>query len=129
MMSTLSGFRRTSYTGWLSLTAAPRCGDDQKHSLEALPTFPAGTIDGVLLKDAYLFLECRHLRTIDGFGENCLIAGEIVAAHADSAFLCSSERDAMELILENPLMAYVSPGRFAAVSRTNAFPFPANMKK
>src|SRR5262247_1436526 len=30
-----------------SLAAAPRCGDDTKPSLLALPTFPASQIDGV----------------------------------------------------------------------------------
>ena len=58
-----------------------------------------------------------------------LITGEIIAACAEPGFVRSSERDSMELIAENPLLAYVSPGRFAAIERTNAFPFPADMKK
>ena len=63
-----------------SLSAAPRCDDDSKPSLQALPTIPATAVEGVLLKDSYLFLECELDRIIDGFGKNSLIAGRIVAA-------------------------------------------------
>ena len=34
-----------------------------------------------------------------------------------------------ELVHESPLFAYLAPGRFASIDRSNAFPFPANMKK
>jgi len=55
--------------------------------------------------------------------------GLSIAAYAEPDFVRSSERDSMELLAENPLLAYVSPGRFASIERTNAFPFPADMKK
>ena len=35
-----------------SLAAAPRCEDDQKHSLQAIPTFPARKVAGVLVETA-----------------------------------------------------------------------------
>src|SRR5215831_11966329 len=60
-----------------SLAAAPRCGDDSKPSLLALPTFPASQVDGVFVCDAYLFLECTLDRIVDGFGVNSLIIGRI----------------------------------------------------
>ena len=66
---------------------------------------------------------------MDGFGENCLITGEIIAAYAEPEFLRSTEIDDQELVHDSPLFAYLAPGRFAAIDRSNAYPFPANMKK
>jgi len=66
---------------------------------------------------------------VSGFGENCLITGEIVAAYADERYLRSSETDDQETIHASPLFAYLAPGRFATIDRSNAFPFPESMKK
>jgi hypothetical protein len=33
------------------------------------------------------------------------------------------------VIHDSPLLAYLAPGRFATIDRSNAFPFPAEMKK
>ena len=100
-----------------------------KPILEYFDTFPAEKIDGAFIEDAYLYFECRHFKTVGGFGENCLITGEIVAARAESSFIRASEHDSQDLIHESPLFAYLSPGRFAAIDTSNAFPFPAEMKK
>ena len=67
----------------------------------------------------------RWGRTYEGYSED----PEIVAAYAEPEFLRSSEIDDQELVHDSPLFAYLSPGRFAAIERSNAFPFPANMKK
>lgn len=112
-----------------SLSASARHRDGGKPVLDYLPTTAARTIDGVVIEDAYLYLECRHLKTVDGFGDNCLIIGRIVAAYGDPRFLRASERDDQDLIRESPLFAYLAPGRFATIDTTNAFPFPADMKK
>ena len=60
--------------------------------LQSFPTFPAKKIDGEFIEDAYLFLECKHYKTVDGFGENCLITGEVIAAyaHPDTSAAASS---------------------------------------
>ena len=121
-------YPKPSQVLYSSLAASPRT-DGHKPVLDLYDTFPAKYVDGEFIEDAYLFFECRHFRTYHDFGENCLITGEIIAACAEPGFVRSSERDSMELIAENPLLAYVSPGRFAAIERTNAFPFPADMKK
>ncbi len=97
--------------------------------LDYFATFPATEIDGAFIQEAYLFFECRHFKTVDGFGENCLITGEIIAARADRAFLRSSEIDDQEIIHGSPLLVYLAPGRFATIDRSNAFPFPADMHK
>ncbi len=65
-----------------SLAAAPRCEDLSKPSLLVLPTFPARTLDLVLVKGCYLFLECSLHSILDGFGANSLIIGTVVAASA-----------------------------------------------
>lgn len=109
-----------------SLAASRREDDGTKPSLYALPTFPASEVDGIFIEDAYLFLECVLDRIVDDFGENSLIAGRVVAAHVNEDYLRISERDDNDLIHESPLLAYLSPGRYARVEDSNSFPFPAD---
>jgi flavin reductase (DIM6/NTAB) family NADH-FMN oxidoreductase RutF len=116
-------FPRPSQILVTSLTAAPRCGNDIKPSLDVVPTVPAQQVAGVLLQDAYLGLECEMDRIVDGFGDNSLIAGKVVAAYGDEAALRSSERDDQDVILQSPLLAYLSPGRYALVDHSQSFPF------
>ncbi|HSM80951.1 MAG TPA: flavin reductase [Nodosilinea sp.] len=106
-----------------SLTAAPRCDDDHKPALAALPTVKAKGVEGVFLQDAYLCLDCALDRIVDGFGENSLIAGKILAAQVDEAALRLSARDDQDLLRQAPLLAYLSPGRFATIDHSQAFPF------
>ena len=112
-----------------SLAASPRCEHGEKPVISYLPTFPATEIDGEFVRDGYLFFECRHYKTVGGFGENCLITGEIIAAFADDDFLRHSEADDQETIHDAPLFAYLAPGRFSTIDRSNAFPFPESMKR
>lgn len=114
---------------YASLAASPRLAGGPKTILDSFATFPATKITGEFIEDAYLYLECRHTRTIDGFGDNCLITGEVVAAYCHADYVRSCQIDDMQLIHEAPLMAYLPPGRFASISRSNAFPFPAHMKR
>jgi len=111
------------------LAASPRSEFGDKPILDCFETFPAKKIEGQFIEEAYLYFECRHFKTIDGFGSNCLITGEIIAAYADREVLRADEIDDQELIHSSPLFAYLPPGRFAAIDRSNAFPFPADMKK
>ena len=122
-------FPKPSQILYSSLAASPRYSDGSKMVLQSFDTFPATKVDGEFIKDAYLFLECKHHKTIDGFGENCLITGEVIAAYADPDYVRSEEYDDQDLINKAPLFAYLPPGRFATIDKTNAFPFPAHMKK
>ena len=79
-----------------SLAASPRQAGHQKPVIDYFATFPASIVDGEFIEDAYLYFECRHFKTIDGFGDNCLITGEIVAARAEPDFLRSGEIDDQE---------------------------------
>jgi flavin reductase (DIM6/NTAB) family NADH-FMN oxidoreductase RutF len=112
-----------------SLAASPRARGGAKPILEYFQTFPAREIDGDFVEDGYLYFECRHFKTVGGFGENCLITGEIIAAYGDDDFLRHAEADDQETIHGSPLLAYLAPGRFATIDRSNAFPFPESMKK
>lgn len=112
-----------------SLAASPRCDDQSKRALDSLKTFPAETVDGRLLEDAYLYIECELDRIVDGFGKNSLIAGRIVGAQVAANALRGEDRDDQELLSDSPLLAYLSPGRYAAIERSNSFPFPAGMRK
>jgi len=112
-----------------SLAASPRGDHGDKPVIECFRTFPATRVDGHFIEDGYLFFECLHHKTVGGFGENCLITGEIVAGWADDDYLRHSEADDQETIHDSPLFAYLAPGRFATIDRSNAFPFPESMKK
>ncbi len=115
-----------------SLTATPRRdgeGADNKPVLKELPRLTAHIIDGVFLRDSYLLLECKLIKIVDGFGINSLIAGQIVAAYVHENALRASENEDQELLYHAPLLAYLNPGRFAAIKETYSFPFPADFKK
>ena len=112
-----------------SLAASPRDTEDNKPVIDYFRTFAAREVDGRFIEEGYLYFECRHFKTIDGFGENCLITGEIVAAWGDDDFLRHSQADDQETIHESPLFAYLAPGRFATIDHSNAFPFPESMKR
>lgn len=107
-----------------SLAASPRCEDHSKPDLLALPTFSAREVDGRLVNGCYLFLECTLHSILDGFGANSLIIGNVVAASANEDALRMEERDDNEHIFQFPLLAYVSPGRFATIQRTMGLPLP-----
>jgi flavin reductase (DIM6/NTAB) family NADH-FMN oxidoreductase RutF len=112
-----------------SLTASPRCDDDTKPGMESLKTFPASEIVGHFIEDGYVFLECKLMKIMDGFGENSLILAEIVAAQAWNDVIKNPSHTDNESIYNHPQIAYISPGRFAIIDETQAFPFPADFKK
>ena len=114
-----------------SLSASPRTEKISKYHgiIEVLPIVKATTIDAPVLEDAYLFLECELFKIIDGFDENSLIAGKIKAAYAHPDYIRLSEKDEQQQIKQNPLLAYVSYGRFASITDTFNFPFPTGFKR
>jgi flavin reductase (DIM6/NTAB) family NADH-FMN oxidoreductase RutF len=109
-----------------ALSAGRREADGSKPIVEALPAVQAVEVDAPILDGAYLALECRLERIIEGFGTNSLVAGRIVAASVDPVALRDPEHDDHELIHRAPLLAYLHPGRFAPISESFSFPLPAN---
>jgi len=112
-----------------SLAASGRCADGTKPATAALPTVPARRVAGVLVDGAAVQFECELERIVDGFGVNSLVIGRIVAAYADPAVLRDADRAAEDVLAAAPLLAYVHPGRFAAIAETHSFPFPEDMRK
>lgn len=116
-------FPRPSQVLGASLSAAPRCGTGEKPSLAVLETFPATEVDGVFVEDAYLHLECETYRVYDDFGQNSLVTGRVLVAHVSESAIRRADKDDRELLAENPVLAYLPPGRYAEVDDTRAFPF------
>lgn len=114
-----------------SLSASPRCDDISKSKpiVDALPTIKATTVDALCIEESYLFLECKLFKIIDGFNENSIITGKIIAAHVDKNYLKESEKDEQQQLKENPLLAYIAYGRFTKITETYNFPFPKNFKR
>ena len=112
-----------------SLAAGPRCDDDSKPTLALLATRPATTVEGIVVEGAYLHLECTTHSIVDGFGDNSLIVGKVVAADVDERCLRDAELDEGTQIHERPLLAYISPGRYAHVRDTARFPFPRGFSR
>ncbi|WP_297792819.1 flavin reductase [uncultured Eudoraea sp.] len=114
-----------------SLSASPRmeCISKSNGIVKALPISKAPTMDAPILSDAYFYLECGLHKIIDGFDEYSIITGKISAAYAHRDYVKVSEMDEQGQILKNPLLAYISPGRFAKITETFDFPFPKNFKR
>jgi len=121
-------FPRPEMVVQASMAAGGRLPDGSKPSLAALSTFPANAVEGVLVEGCYLFLECRLERIVEGFGDNSLVIGEIVAASAEETAVRVSDADDAELIRAQPLLAYIQPGRFASIGESLSFPFPADFR-
>jgi flavin reductase (DIM6/NTAB) family NADH-FMN oxidoreductase RutF len=109
-----------------SLAAAPRCGNDDKPSLLALPTFPACKIDGVFVQDAYIFLQCELDLIVDWFGVNSLIVGRIIAAHAYEEALRTSDRDDQDVL--QAVARYLAPD-VLHIRESFSFPFPLDFTR
>lgn len=112
-----------------SLAAQPRGESGKTLGIESLPTEPANTVAGVLLRDAYLQLECELDRVVDGFGSNSLIVGKIVAARASTDAVRVSGGDDAKLLRGSPQLVYLHPGRYAEVASSSSFPFPADFSR
>ena len=122
-------YLRPSQVVVASLAATPRCETASeevasKPVVDQLATFPARTVDGRFVDEGYLFLECELERVVDGFGENSLIVGRVVEAHAREEALRISEREDADVVRAMPLLAYLAPGLFASIREAQAFPFP-----
>jgi flavin reductase (DIM6/NTAB) family NADH-FMN oxidoreductase RutF len=114
-----------------ALAATRRDAQGAKPLLGALPTFRARQVDGVLVHGCALFLECELDQIVAGLGDGDaeLIVGRIVSAAARPERVRGPDVDDADLLLRAPLLAYVSPGRYAAVGETFSFPFPSEFSR
>ncbi len=111
-----------------SLSASPRQDDNTKPGLAGVRTFAAREVEGVLVENSNLWLECELDRIVDGFGRNTIIIGRIVAAAVARDAMRAADDDDADLIFGQPLLAYLSPGRFARIEESYSFPFHVNMR-
>ncbi|MGD7652657.1 MAG: flavin reductase family protein [Verrucomicrobiales bacterium] len=112
-----------------ALAASPRDACCEKPDLAGLPTRRASCVDGELVDNCPLYLECELDRFVDGFDDYVLIIGKIVAAQAMPGVLRDADRDDEDLIERHPLLAYLAPGRFASIAHSQGFPFPKGFRK
>ena len=87
---------------------------------------PHGNLNG---RSGERRLPLEGIRIIDAFDANSLIVGRVVAAHVHQDALRAEERDDQDLIHLSPLLAYLHPGRFAAIGESRSFPFPEGMER
>ncbi|NAS14453.1 flavin reductase family protein [Poritiphilus flavus] len=114
-----------------SLSASRRKEEISKYEgvLKVLPTMPGTCVDAPLLEGAYLYLECELFKIIEGFDSNSLITGKVLCAHGHKDFLHQFEKDEQDQFIQSPLLAYISPGRFARITETYKFPFPKGFRR
>jgi flavin reductase (DIM6/NTAB) family NADH-FMN oxidoreductase RutF len=112
-----------------SMAAGARLDDRSKPTLAAVPVFPARRVAGVLVEGCAVYLECALDRVVDGFGENSIIVGRVVAAAASRAALRGHDVDDADLLQELSPLVYLAPGRVAEIGATHAFPFPVDFRR
>lgn len=126
-------YPRPSQVPQASLAASPHSsnlkGTRGRPTFDQVPTWPAKEVDGVFLEGAYLFLECTLDRRVDDLDQDSLLIGEVQAIHVHKDALRVSEQDDQEAVREHPLLAYIPPDRYATITETTTFPFPAGMRK
>ena len=107
---------------------SPRFGEE-KSALAAVPTRPATVVEGPLVEGAALWLECELDRVVEGFGTHDFITGTIVAAAAPAWALRDPDVDDADLLGRHPALAYLCPTRFASITESLSFPFPAAFRR
>jgi flavin reductase (DIM6/NTAB) family NADH-FMN oxidoreductase RutF len=112
-----------------ALAASRRDPDGRKPNLEALPTFRASCVDGVLVHGCYLHLECELERVVGGFDDAELLVGKIAAARVREEALRAPDHDDAEILRRLAPIAYLNPGRFASGAESFSFPFPASFSR
>ena len=122
------GFPRHDQIVESGLAAGGRDEDGGKPALEALPSFPARVVDGRLAEGCVMHLECMLERIVDGFGDNSLVVGRVVAASVARDALRQPETDDADLVHRLGVLAYLPPGRFAVVRESLSFPYPADFR-
>ncbi len=112
-----------------SAAAAPRGEDDEKKAMRALPTVPARAVDGELLSDCTLHVECELDRVVEELGDDSLLIGRIVAASAASDAFRTPDHPDGEIVHEHPLLAYLHPSRLAIIETSVGFPYPKDFTR
>lgn len=67
-------------------------------------------------------------RIVDGFGENSLIVGRVLAASAAPDALRHPDTDDADLVHRLGLLVYLAPDRVAVVRESAAFPYAVDFR-
>lgn len=121
-------FPRPSEVVTASLTASPRDEEGRVPALSSLATESARSVEGVYLAESQVVLECELERIVEEFDEFGLVVGRIVDARVREDALRLSDRADEKVLEDAPLLAYLSPGRYAEVASGYTFPLPAGFK-
>lgn len=113
----------------ISLSAEPRDDKGHKPDLSELETVDSPKIDAEFIKNSYIYLECELKKIFNELGENNFIIGEIIGKYIDKNAIRTQDKDDAETIHNNPILAYLHPGRYSKIDSSNSFPFPKNFKK
>ena len=108
-----------------SMAAGARRDDQSKPTLAAVLSSPR-RVDGVLVEGCRLYLECVLDRFVDGFGENSIVVGRVVAAAAARAALQGYDVDDADLLHSCVAPRVPGPRADRGNRRVYAFPFPVD---
>ncbi|QFU81064.1 flavin reductase [Natronorubrum aibiense] len=111
-----------------SLAAAPRDSDGAKPSLTEIETVDADAVDAPAVAGAYGVLECELERFVE-FDDGELVAGTVVAKYVHTDAYRSDDAEPETLLERAPVLAHLYPDRFAAISESQAFPFPEGFER
>jgi flavin reductase (DIM6/NTAB) family NADH-FMN oxidoreductase RutF len=111
-----------------SLAAVHGSEEHRRTVLNAVPTIKAVTLDGLLVADSYLFLECELDRIVGGFGNNSLVCGLIRRAAVSKESLRLFEQDDQVMLQRRPLLAFLAPERYAILNTIRRFPVPNGIR-
>jgi len=89
-----------------------------------LTAIPSHVVGVPSLAECRVHLECKKERILDGFGEESLIIGEVVAVTVNESLVDAG----VEILEEHPLLVYVYPGHYAGIKGAKRFRFPRNYK-
>lgn len=117
------GYPSPSMVVQASLAAAPRDADGAKPTLDLMSLSPARVVSGVLVDGCVAHLECRLVRVIDDLDSDVLVVGRVVAAYIADRARRTPEVEDGALVDTFPALAYLHPGRVAAVHQTKEFPY------
>ena len=111
------------------LGAGGKQPDGSKPALRALPTFRRASSTACWSRAAgSIHLECALDRIVDGFGENSLVVGAVVTAHAPEEALRQDDVDDADLHRLPPLGMHESrPVR--GDRQSLSFPFPVDLRR
>lgn len=114
-----------------SIAAIPRCTVDDfpKQIIKNIPTVSTVENQNIFIADSYVLLDCSLYKIIDGFDDYSIITGKVNTAMVHKDYKIVSDKGQQKQLYENPLLAYIAPGRFASIEKTMSYPYPKDFQR